>query len=987
MEKCIESQVSHFMRQHGIIDSRYPGNALGQITISSGAPFVYIFNHNEMPKDVNNEFAMSLYPEESLEEFNVEGIQKLITNVLELSPKNKDRIVGMSLYVNQLNQQPDITGGGDSAFSPLEHNFTLNLAIEQLIRRCPRAVGTERRKQMIEKLSEDCATLWMDGHRRCDQISLTGQLCHFAMHDLPNEKASAQSCLQDEKRPQKGHCSGVKTYSMCNCGLSQLRQREELVPIDPMTQEEAVMGKAFSGDDVGEEMDEHRRKERIESTEEDEECLDEEAEDELSKQTGEEESSRPITPAENVDYLESYDVYEHGKRRSDSTEQSEKGTFGRERTDDPKLLEKYKGRFLDHVPHSKSPPELLPLFPSFSVICIGHSSLYNHSTGIRESPNFRSGSEFLLPWSVQLTVRTEQWLRELQFIGATPTERTFRNLQHHRNYERSSNMTSKEKVKLFIGFDYECPRGHRFMIAEPGKVLRHRRMSGPLKTDAAPLMDNDLAIWMPCPCKKEPRMSAQLMRIHIVTPKAPVSVSVQPLIQMLNDDGFFFPGQRERIELGWAKYYVMRLPYVYKGPSGTTFHRPNLHEFRGKLLRREIVIPPNSENTKPSMEELNEGTEETSATGSLSSNTSSSASISVPESLRVEGSDECAIRRIPSALCSFVDPFCDPKKPVKTTFSDISSAAFNIRDGINRTPTIKSDAFSSMFDVELFFKQEYLQVTGSFKERGARFALMRLDKRAAAYHGHQLGIPVTVVMPKFAPLMKISCCESYNAKVILHGLHIQEAKIFAYELAKRENIKYINGFDNPDVIAGQGTIGLEILDQCLSSESEMCPSFKNAVEHRDEPLQPESSLADGLAVPTVGDNAVFMAEGLIDDLVTKAVVEGAGAVGLAAFISGKLDYLRGKRHDCIGGLAVDGRLIKFDIVVSDRPGGMAELTNEIGKTGASIKDLFHERAWLAANVYSVRIRVICETRGEAHVQELITHLGKKYKQARMIMKK
>uniref|UniRef100_A0A914HX63 Nonsense-mediated mRNA decay factor SMG8 n=1 Tax=Globodera rostochiensis TaxID=31243 RepID=A0A914HX63_GLORO len=749
MEKCIESQVSHFMRQHGIIDSRYPGNALGQITISSGAPFVYIFNHNEMPKDVNNEFAMSLYPEESLEEFNVESIQKLITNVLGLSPKNKDHLsrsdynfdyflhaailnvrkrivdaakflkrifvdgtdglsmpfsrqsfqeidtlksiidsavsVGMSLYVNQLNQQPDITGGGDSAFSPLEHNFTLNLAIEQLIRRCPRAVGTERRKQMIEKLSEDCATLWMDGHRRCDQISLTGQLCHFAVHDLPNEKVSTQSCLQDEKRPQKGHCSGVKTYSMCNCGLSrqirtdpfslkeanyafylksdvtfgnccadldryefhlfdfrdtancspnidedldrttivddqklkgsspnglkeeietnlevdedenlaidpkefnfrffddeddakipsdeELRQREEHVPIDPMTQEEAVMGKAFSGDDVGEEMDEHRRKERIESTEEDEECLDEEAEDELSKQTGEEESSRPITPAENVDYLENYDVYDHGKRRSDSTEQSEKGNFGRERTDNSKLLEKYKGRFLDHVPHSKSPPELLPLFPSFSVICIGHSSL---------------GSEFLLPWSVQLTVRTEQWLRELQFIGATPTERTFRNLQHQRNYERSSNMTSKEKVKLFIGFDYECPRGHRFMIAEPGKVLRHRRMSGSLKTDAAPLMDNDLAIWMPCPCKKEPRMSAQLMRIHIVTPKAPVSVSVQPLIQMPNDDGFFFPGQSERIELGWAKYYVMRLPYVYKGPSGTAFHRPNLHEFRGKLLR------------------------------------------------------------------------------------------------------------------------------------------------------------------------------------------------------------------------------------------------------------------------------------------------------------------------------------------------------------------------------------------------------------------
>lgn len=163
-------------------------------------------------------------------------------------------------------------------------------------------------------------------------------------------------------------------------------------------------------------------------------------------------------------------------------------------------------------------------------MCIGHSSLYNHSTGIRETPNFRSGSEFLLPWNIQLTVNTEQWLRELQFIGATPTERTLRTLQQQqRRIDRRSETTSKEKVKvsgvcgsqdiltfsilkLFIGFDYECPRGHRFMISEPGKVLRHRRASGPLKMDASPLLNNDLSIWMPCPCKKEPRVVAQLMR-------------------------------------------------------------------------------------------------------------------------------------------------------------------------------------------------------------------------------------------------------------------------------------------------------------------------------------------------------------------------------------------------------------------------------------------------------------------------------------------
>ncbi|KAL3077902.1 hypothetical protein niasHS_013431 [Heterodera schachtii] len=796
MEKCIESQVSHFMRQHGIIDNRFPENALGQITISSGAPFVYIFNHDELPKDANNEFALSLYPEESCEDFSAERIQKLIENVLELHPKNKELLsrsdynfdyflhtailnirkkimedigtttfnlndfvqaakflkrmfvdgaadgysmafsrhslqevdtlnsiidssvgFGMNLYKSQLNQQPDVTGGGDIAFSQLEHDFTLNMVIDQLVRRSPRALGKAKQNTMVERIRTDCTALWMDGHQRCETLSLTGQLCHFTLHDLPNETSVGGSRSRDKKRPRKEHCSGVKTYSMCNCGLSrQMRsdpfslkeanftfyQKSDLTfgsccadldrydfhlfnvhdaaanwasksdedldttmvfddqnpkgpspsgtkreneahfevddeenvaidpheynirffddddegaaqipsdegeglemsdqpkgneaPIEPMTQDDGPMSKAFSGDDIeeDEEVEEQRRKERIESTEEDEE-LDEEAE-ELTKQSGDEDegSSRPMTPTENVDYLENYDLYEQRRGERDSSERGNL-SFGRKRNDDMRMLEKCKGLYLEHVPHSKSSPELLPLFPSFSVICIGHSSLYNHSTGIRESPNFRSGSEFLLPWSVQLTVRTEQWLRELQFIGATPTERTFRTLQQQqqRNFERAAIMTSKEKVKLFIGFDYECPRGHRFMVVEPGKVLRHRRMSGTLKTDAAPLMDNDLAIWMPCPCKKEPRMAAQLMRIHIVTPKAPVRVSIQPLIQMPGDDGFFFPGQKERIELGWAKYYVMRLPYVYIGSSGTPFHRPTVPEYRGKLLQRCIQV-------------------------------------------------------------------------------------------------------------------------------------------------------------------------------------------------------------------------------------------------------------------------------------------------------------------------------------------------------------------------------------------------------------
>ncbi|CAK5011693.1 unnamed protein product [Meloidogyne enterolobii] len=366
--------------------------------------------------------------------------------------------------------------------------------------------------------------------------------------------------------------------------------------------------------------------------------------------------------------------------------------------------------------------------------------------------------------------------------------------------------------------------------------------------------------------------------------------------------------------------------------------------------------------TALSVNKLNEGKESIQTTFSISSFNNENESFSSLTD-NSESTEELNERKLSprSALIAFVDPLCNPKKPVKIQFSDISSAAFNIRDGIVRTPTMRSKSFSSMFGVDLYLKREYLHVTGSFKERGARFALIRLNEEqkrigviaasagnhalALAYHGQQLGIPVTVVMPKCAPLMKINSCDSFGAKVILHGLNIQECKLHAYELAQENKQKYINGFDNPDVIAGQGTIGLEILEEVkdvdailvpvggggliagvalavktlkpevsiIGIESEICPSFANALNGTNDPLFPDQSLADGLSVPTVGSNALLIAQGLIDQMITvsegsialailrlieveKSVVEGGGAVGLAALVSGKLDHLRGKRY-------------------------------------------------------------------------------------------
>uniref|UniRef100_A0A0K0E4A3 L-serine deaminase n=1 Tax=Strongyloides stercoralis TaxID=6248 RepID=A0A0K0E4A3_STRER len=407
------------------------------------------------------------------------------------------------------------------------------------------------------------------------------------------------------------------------------------------------------------------------------------------------------------------------------------------------------------------------------------------------------------------------------------------------------------------------------------------------------------------------------------------------------------------------------------------------------------------------------------------------------------------------------DPFCDPLHPKKVDFSEVSTAAFNLRDGIMKTPCYRANQLSDMLDMNIFFKKEFLQVTGSFKERGGRYALLKLSDEqkkngvcaasagnhalALSYHGHLLNIPVTVIMPIFAPLMKIYRCRSYGANIILHGQTLQECKVLGLKMAREKGMTYINGYDHPDIIAGQGTIGLEILEEIkdvdavvvpvggggliagvglaikslrphvkvIGVESEDCASFKNAFENQKIELHPESSLADGLAVPIVGVNALFTSKGIIDKLITipesvialsvlrllemeKSVVEGAGAVGLGGLLTGQLNEFKGKKVCVIltggnidttvlgrtieRGLAVDSRLIKFEVVVSDRPGGISELTSRVAKLGASIKDILHERAWLSQTVFSVRVRIICETRDKEHVNEIQQVLGKFYSQ-------
>lgn len=407
------------------------------------------------------------------------------------------------------------------------------------------------------------------------------------------------------------------------------------------------------------------------------------------------------------------------------------------------------------------------------------------------------------------------------------------------------------------------------------------------------------------------------------------------------------------------------------------------------------------------------------------------------------------------------DPMCDKEHPQKITFEDVSAASFRIQSGILKTPCVKSH-MSMEYSMEIFLKADFLQHTGSFKERGARNALLLLSKEAKergvisaslgnhaqglSFHANELKIPAIVVMPNVAPIMKIQKCQSYGAEVIVHGDDMKEAKLHAMSLAKQKGLTYINGYDHPHIMSGQGTLGLEIIEQIpqvdavlvpvggggllagvataikhlkpnvliYGVESEKCPSMKHAMRNN-EPTSVEirSTLADGLAVPTVGYNAYATAKPLMNKLITvnedwiarailrlveleKYVVEGGGAVGLAAIMAGLVPELIGKKVVCIlsggnidttilgrcleRGLAAEQRLVKFKVTVSDRPGGIAELCKLISKIGVSIKDIMQERAWVYGDIFSVRVKVVCETRGPEHTEELRATIADYYKE-------
>lgn len=369
------------------------------------------------------------------------------------------------------------------------------------------------------------------------------------------------------------------------------------------------------------------------------------------------------------------------------------------------------------------------------------------------------------------------------------------------------------------------------------------------------------------------------------------------------------------------------------------------------------------------------------------------------------------------------------------------------------TPVATSETINKAWNCTVTFKLEMLHTTGSFKERGALYKLSSLGDeerrrgvvaasagnhaQALAFHAARLGVPCTIVMPENAPLIKVKNTSDHGARVILHGCDYDSALAHARELSETEGQTFVPGFDDPWIIAGQGTCGLELLEQCpalhcvivpvggggliagiatavkqtapavrvIGVQSSAIPSARAALEagHPVE-VPPGVTIADGIAVRKVGKLCLQAIQQYVDEIVEvgedeiaqavlimleqeKAVVEGAGAVGVAAIQAGRISGLEGKRVAIVlsggnidvnrlsriieKGLVKDGRLVRLRVTVPDVPGQLSRILEHVARLRANIMEVEHQRAFFHGPVGQTSIDLTLETRGADHAAEIV----------------
>jgi len=384
------------------------------------------------------------------------------------------------------------------------------------------------------------------------------------------------------------------------------------------------------------------------------------------------------------------------------------------------------------------------------------------------------------------------------------------------------------------------------------------------------------------------------------------------------------------------------------------------------------------------------------------------------------------------------------------TIADILGAQRTILGQLLRTPMLPAPKLSALTGAEVFVKYENLQVTNSFKERGALVKLASLaaaertrgviamsagnHAQAVAYHAARLGIPATIVMPETTPFVKVAATRAYGAQVVLEGEGISEAHARAEAIARDRDLTWVHPYDDPFVIAGQGTIALEMLEdvaelevlvvpiggggliagnavaahavkpsiEVVGAEAALYPSMWNALNNADRPCG-GPTLAEGIAVKNVGTLALQVCRERVSDIVLvgeahleravnayltlqKAMAEGAGAAGLAAMLA-EPQRFRGRKVGLIlcGGnidprilasimvreLEREDRILSFRLTIPDRPGVLGQIATRLGELGANILEVDHNRLFLDVPAKGARLDVTVETRDRAHADAIV----------------
>ncbi|MEJ7931500.1 threonine ammonia-lyase [Ramlibacter sp. AN1015] len=386
--------------------------------------------------------------------------------------------------------------------------------------------------------------------------------------------------------------------------------------------------------------------------------------------------------------------------------------------------------------------------------------------------------------------------------------------------------------------------------------------------------------------------------------------------------------------------------------------------------------------------------------------------------------------------------------------ADIRRAAERLRGQVLQTPCVESRTLSELTGCQVFLKFENLQFTASFKERGACNKLAMLAESAnpptgviamsagnhaqgVAYHAQRLGLRAVIVMPRFTPGVKIERTRGFGAEVVLHGDTLDAARTHALELAATQGLSLVHPYDDADVIAGQGTVALEMLEavgdldsvvvsvgggglvagmatalkalrpaiEVVGVQALRFPTMYNAIKHATLPVG-QTSIAEGIAVGTPGRLAREVVERLVDEIVLvdegdieqaivmlleieKTLVEGAGAAGLAALLK-EPERFRGRKVGlvlCGGnidplllaaiierGMVRAGRLARIRVSARDVPGSLARITATVAEAGANVNEVHHQRAFTMLAAQNVEIELVIQTRNREHLRAVLDAL-------------